>query len=144
MSLLHQESGSLTFSDGFCLLPKMNRDEIPSQPSRMAADMISLGSHPVHGGSLSVIGMLRADKLRTITLAVHTASHPFLIPSSRQRAFIFTALCMKDPCPDTKQNVKIDCPFGHILIFTDPHTGQTCARITYHRVAGKESANGAC
>ena len=49
----------------------------------------------------------------------------------RQRAFLMRRLHLKDPCPDTMASVRVRCPFGELLVSTDPYTGQSAALISY-------------
>lgn len=139
MPLMHQKSGELTFNDGFYFRANMSAVELTGSLFPPSTEVLALGSHPIRGSHLAVFGTLNQDRLSSITLYVDSAGSKSLISSARQRAFIFSSLQFTDPCPDTHRNVRINCPFGDILISSDPITGQASARINYTKVNNKGS-----
>lgn len=66
-----------------------------------------------------------------VTLYVSAAGGRERPGMDRQRAFLMRRLHLKDPCPDTMASVRVRCPFGELLVSTDPYTGQSAALISY-------------
>ena len=131
MSLINQESGDLAFSDGFCLRAGMPARELSERLFAMREGIACLPAHPAHGGSLAPVCQLENGGLQLVTLYVDTINGKPCPGADRRRAFLFSALHLKDPYPDTRRSVKVRCPFGELMITTDPYTGQTSARIQY-------------
>ena len=86
---------------------------------------------PVTGGTLAPVCLFQEGALVAVTLYVSAAGGRERPGMDRQRAFLMRRLHLKDPCPDTMASVRVRCPFGELLVSTDPYTGQSAALISY-------------
>ncbi len=87
----------------------------------------------VDGGSLAAVCLADEAGLCSVRLTVAAVTGRQQVPGERQRAFLFERFGLKDPCPDTLQNVRVKGPFGHLTLYTDPVTGQAGALVEYAR-----------
>ena len=133
MSFFNPETGEMQFSDGLCLRGGMPVDAIDPHLRYTGSQeaVYCLPPLAVEGGSLGAV--LTADQggLRTLRLTVAAITGRHQVPGERQRAFLFARLDLRDPCPDTMDCVRIECPFGEMYLSTDPCTGRAEARILY-------------
>ena len=105
--LLDIDTGTLTFSNGL----------------RLEALMAP--------AALAPVCLFQEGALVAVTLYVSAAGGRERPGMDRQRAFLMRRLHLKDPCPDTMASVRVRCPFGELLVSTDPYTGQSAALISY-------------
>ena len=129
MPFFHKESGELRFADGLSLRVGMAAQALP--PADFHGDMLCLPPRAVRGGELAATLAMGAEGLCGVVLTVHAVGGRAEPDAARQRAFLFDKLHLKDPWPDTWRSVRVHCPFGEILISSDPYTGGACARLTY-------------
>lgn len=131
MAFLNHETGELTFQDGLRLSAGLAMDELAQRLQGRSSAMVRLESHAVSGGRLIPVCSVMGGALQSVTLSVSSAASRPMRKSERQRAFLFAHLDLRDPCPDTMDSVRIECPFGEIFLSTDPLTGRSEARIVY-------------
>ena len=110
--LLNIDTGTLTFSNGLRLEALMAPAALSGRYATLRDRELFLEPCPVTGGTLAAGGRERPGM-------------------DRQRAFLMRRLHLKDPCPDTMASVRVRCPFGELLVSTDPYTGQSAALISY-------------
>ena len=125
--LLNIDTGTLTFSNGLRLEALM----APAALSGRYATLRGLEPCPVTGGTLAPVCLFQEGALVAVTLYVSAAGGRERPGMDRQRAFLMRRLHLKDPCPDTMASVRVRCPFGELLVSTDPYTGQSAALISY-------------
>ena len=121
--LLNIDTGTLTFSNGLRL-------EALMAPAALSGRYATLRD-PVTGGTLAPVCLFQEGALVAVTLYVSAAGGRERPGMDRQRAFLMRRLHLKDPCPDTMASVRVRCPFGELLVSTDPYTGQSAALISY-------------
>jgi len=131
MAFLNHETGELTFQDGLRLSAGLAMDELAQRLQGRSNAMVRLESHAVPNGRLVPVCSVMGGALQSVTLTISSASSRPMRKSERQRAFLFSRLDLRDPCPDTMDSVRIECPFGEIFLSTDPLTGRSEARILY-------------
>lgn len=134
MPFLNMDSGDLVFSDGFCLRAGMSAQELTADQAVPPLDgeaVLLLPARGVRGGSVAPVCEFQHNGLCRVTLAVDTVGGRTERNAGRQRAFLFSLLCLRDPCPDTRRCVRVRCPFGEALLFSDPYTGYASARLLY-------------
>ena len=124
--LLDIDTGTLTFSNGLRL-------EALMAPAALSGRYATLRDRPcpVTGGTLAPVCLFQEGALVAVTLYVSAAGGRERPGMDRQRAFLMRRLHLKDPCPDTMASVRVRCPFGELLVSTDPYTGQSAALISY-------------
>ena len=131
MALLNQETGELTFSDGLRLGAGLAMGELSQRLQGRQDAIVRMDSHAVAGGRLIPVCTVMGGALQSVALSISSANSRPMRKSERQRAFLFARLDLRDPCPDTMDSVRIECPFGEIFLSTDPLTGRSEARILY-------------
>ena len=131
MALLNHETGELTFQDGLRLSAGLAMDELADRLGGRQNAVVRLDSHAVANGRLIPVCSVMGGALQSVTLTVSSAGSRPMRKSERQRAFLFARLDLRDPCPDTMDSVRIECPFGEVFLSTDPTTGRSEARILY-------------
>lgn len=131
MSLLNKETGELTFSDGLRLGAGLAMDELAHRLQGRLNAIVRMDSHAVSGGRLIPVCTVMGGALQSVTLSISSASSRPMRKADRQRAFLFSRLELRDPCPDTMGSVRVECPFGELFLSTDPITGRAEARILY-------------
>lgn len=133
MAFLFSDTGQLLFRDGLRLVPFMTEEELEllSVFPQEGTGYLPLKAHPVKGGSIAPILLMEQGRLSSVTLHVAAIGQRQDTDTDRQRSFLFQSLGFKDPCPDTRGNVRVVCRFGEVLLCTDPYTGGSFARITY-------------
>lgn len=131
MALLNKETGELTFSDGLRLCAGLAMDELAQRLNGREDAVIRLESHAVAGGRLIPVCTVMGGALQSVALSLSSAASRPMRKAERQRAFLFARLDLRDPCPDTMESVRIECPFGEMYLSTDPQTGRAEARIVY-------------
>jgi len=131
MAFLNRETGELTFSDGLRLGPGLPMDELAERLDGAQQGIVRLQSHPVTGGRLIPICMVEGGAVQSITLCPGPGSGKESRDAQKQRAFLFSRLGLRDPLPDSFETVCVQCPFGEILLTSDPHTGRAEARLIY-------------
>jgi len=131
MALLNKETGELTFSDGLRLCAGLAMDEVAERLGGRESAVIRLDSHAVSGGRLIPVCTVMGGAVQSVTLSISSVGSRPMRKTERQRAFLFSRLDLRDPCPDTMDSVCIDCPFGEMYLTTDPVTGRSEARILY-------------
>lgn len=133
MAFLFSDTGQLRFRDGLELTPMMTEKQLEDLsifPDE-GVDVVPLKAHPVSGGSLAPILLMENGLLAGVELHVAAIGQRQDADTDRQRGFLFEKLGFRDPCPDTRGNVRIACPFGEVFFCTDPYTGFSCARMIY-------------
>lgn len=131
MALLNQETGELTFQDGLRLGAGLAMDELALRLDGRQNAVVRLESHAVAGGRLVPVCTVMGGALQSVALTIASAAGRPMRKAERQRAFLFSRLDLRDPCPDTMGSVRIQCPFGELFLSTDPCTGRAEARILY-------------
>ena len=131
MALLNKETGELTFSDGLRLCAGLAMDELADRLQGRQNAVVRLESHAVSGGRLVPVCTVMGGALQSVALSISSAASRPMRKAERQRAFLFARLDLRDPCPDTMDSVRIECPFGEMFVSTDPITGRAEARILY-------------
>ena len=131
MALLNQETGELTFQDGLHLGAGLAMDELALRLDGRQNAVVRLESHAVAGGRLVPVCTVMGGALQSVALSLSSAASRPMRKAERQRAFLFARLDLRDPCPDTMDSVRVECPFGEIFLSTDPMTGRAEARILY-------------
>ena len=132
MAFFSADTGRLLFSDGLLLEKGMPGQQLNERYSPLREEeALCLDAHPAKGGSLALVCALRLGCLCGVTLHVQAVGGKEGVGADRQRAFLFRALGLRDPCPDTRRTVRVACAFGHLLIYSDPYTGSAAARIQY-------------
>lgn len=131
MALLNQETGELTFQDGLHLGAGLAMDELALRLDGRQNAVVRLESHAVAGGRLVPVCTVMGGALQSVALTIASAAGRPMRKAERQRAFLFSRLDLRDPCPDTMGSVRIQCPFGELFLSTDPCTGRAEARILY-------------
>lgn len=119
---LNRNTGELTFADGFRLHAGMRADALGVDPDEPTA---LLEAREAHGALFAPLCELEDGELRAVTLT------PLARGTARQRSALFAALRLRDPCPDTRLCVRAGCPFGEVLISTEPYFGRASARVEY-------------
>ena len=135
MAFLYSNTGQLRFRDGLQLFPLMTEaqlEEISIFPEE-GSSVIPLKAHPVSGGSLAPLILMENGLLTGVELHVAAIGQRQDADTDRQRGFLFEKLGFRDPCPDTRGNVRILCPFGEAIFCTDPYTGFSCVRLIYRQ-----------
>lgn len=131
MALLNKETGELTFSDGLRLCAGLAMDELADRLQGRQNAVVRLESHAVSGGRLVPVCTVMGGALQSVALSISSAASRPMRKAERQRAFLFARLDLRDPCPDSMDSVRIECPFGEMFVSTDPITGRAEARILY-------------
>ena len=131
MALLTRDTGELTFADGFVLTAGLAVGELAVQLDGRLDAVVRLPSHAVAGGRIVPICTVESGTLHSVALCPSAVGGKSAVSPSRQRSFLFARLGLRDPFPDTLESVCIYCPFGEILIGSDPHTGRAEARLMY-------------
>ena len=136
MTFFTPESGEIRFANGFCLRGGMAAREIDSHLRYAGQEeaVFCLPGLAVTGGSIAPVCVVDGEGLRSVRLHVAAIAGRNNVPSERQRSFLFERLGLKDPCPDTRQSVRIRCPFGTLTLYSDPLTGQAGALVEYQRI----------
>ena len=131
MPLLDTDSGTLTFANGLRLEALMPPSALSGRYAALRDREVFLEPCPVAGGALAPACLFQEGALTAVTLYVSAAGGRDCPAPERQRAFLARVLRFRDPCPDTCGSVRVRCPFGELLLTTDPHTGQSAALISY-------------
>lgn len=140
MAFLLSNTGQLLFGDGLLLFPHMTErqlEELSLYPEE-GTSLILSKAHPVSGGSIAPMLLLENGRLTAVELYVAAIGQRQDAHTDRLRAFLFQTLGFRDPCPDTRGNVRIVCPFGEVFFCTDPYTGGSCARVMYRESPAEE------
>lgn len=98
---------------------------------RAGGDFVCFPAFAVPGGRLSCVCFLRGGRLHAVEFSVAAVGNRKRATAERQRAFLFQCLRGVDPLPDTMGNVLFRCPFGTVLVATDPRCGDATLRMTY-------------
>lgn len=140
MPFFDSKEGTLTFEGGLSLqkhmssktpataMPEGNGEAVSGDP----CEMLFLPVQSAGGGFLSPVCIFREDRLVEVSLHVKAVGQRAQPTADQQRAFLFSLINAKDPCPDTKRNVRLRCGFGEVSISTDPRLGSAVLRLTYH------------
>jgi len=131
MAFLNRETGELTFADGMRLSAGLPMDELAERLDGAQQGTIRLQSHAVTGGRLIPICTVEGGAVQSISLCVGSIGGKEMRNAQKQRAFLFARMGLSDPCPETMETVRVLCPFGELLLVTDPHTGRSEARLCY-------------
>ena len=139
MLFLDAESGMLTFENGVRLVPHMEgtallealREAGGSASGKGENGVVVFPACPVAGGMLAALCVLREGRLQSVSLTVASVGQKAAPSAEQQRAFLFQCFAAKDPCPDTRRNCDLSCPFGSISLCTDPRVGCAVGRISY-------------
>lgn len=131
MALLDWETGALRFSDGLRLWPAMPASELSQRLSGAERALWRSDALAVAGGSLSAVCMVEDGVLARVALEVDQTGGKLNPGAEKQRAFLFSCLRLKDPCPDTLGCVRVRRGFGEVILSTDPHTGHASAVVIY-------------
>ena len=129
--LLDTDTGTLTFSNGLRLEALMAPAALSGRYATLRDREVFLEPCPVTGGTLAPVCLFQEGALVGVTLFASAVGGRERPGADRQRAFLMRRLHLKDPCPDTMGSVCVRCPFGEVLISTDPYTGQSAALISY-------------
>ncbi len=122
MTILDPLTGELSFPGGLRLSAGMSLGD--------GDRLMPMGKKEVSGGIIAPLCLTRQGLLSEVRLSV-CAVDGQAVSGAAQRAFLFSCLRFKDPCPDTQECVRIRCAFGEVLVVTDPYTGSVEARIRY-------------
>ena len=133
MMFLTPETGEIRFPGGLCLRGGMEARQIdPHLRSHPGQETVfCLPRLAVEGGSLAAVCLVGDHGLHTVRLTAVSVTGRQQTPGERQRAFLFGLLGLTDPCPDTRQSVRVKAPFGKVTLYTDPVTGQAGALVEY-------------
>ena len=131
MAFCNPETGELVFSDGMRLSDGLITGELARYLDGQLSAVVRLPSHPVTGGRLAPVCTVEDGRLQSVTLCVSAIGGKAVSPAPKQRAFLFSRLGLRDPLPDSFETVCVQCPFGEILLTSDPHTGRAEARLIY-------------
>lgn len=118
--LLNRETGELVFLDGSSLGAGVRMEGLGGTD-----DLAVLSPRPCEGGTLLPVCEGKNGALCAVTLYALTSD------ATKQRAALFCALQLADPCPDTRLCVRLGCAFGELQISTEPYFGRSRARIEY-------------
>lgn len=129
--LLDIDTGTLTFLNGLRLEALMAPAALSGRYATLRDRELFLEPCPVTGGALAPVCLFQEGALVAVMLYVSAAGGRERPGADRQRAFLTRRLHLKDPCPDTMGCVRVRCPFGELLLSTDPYTGQSAALISY-------------
>lgn len=134
MRFLNAETGALSFPDGYHVLPGMPAKALNDRFQTPAENDLTLclKARDIDGGSVALICVVSPDGLKCVTLTPCAVAGRADAGADRQRAFLFAALGLKDPCPDTRRVVRVRCAFGTVTLSTDPYTGAAAARLDYN------------
>lgn len=135
MAFFCAQAGRISFADGLRLYAGMPAGELGERCRNPASGVLTvcLDARAVRGGGIAPVCTLDAQGLRAVVLHACQVGAKTPVKADRQRAFLFAALRLRDPCPDTRRCVKVRYPFGEIAIYSDPYTGTPAARIEYDR-----------
>ena len=131
MALLNKETGELTFSDGLRLGAGLAMGELAERLNGRMDAVVRLESHEVAGGRLIPVCTVMGGALQSVSITISSVAGRPCRKAEKQRAFLFAKLDLRDPCADTLENVRIECPFGELFLSADPVTGRAEARILY-------------
>lgn len=140
MPLLNMQSGELTLGGGLHLTAGQKReelltdleillDELPQLDLSGSSATLPFPACETDGVRLAPVCFLHEDKLQTVNLWVCGGKRAQT--AAQQRAQLFRLLHAQDPCPDTQKPLRLKCPFGFILIATEPRTGRAFLRVLY-------------
>lgn len=129
MALLNWETGEVAFDGGPCFSALMPADVLDGRLRGMQETLWRSGLLKVSGGSLCAVGTVEDGVLSRLALEVCEANGK--TDAAKARAFLFGALGLKDPCPDTLSGVTLKCAFGQVQLCSDALTGRTTAIICY-------------
>lgn len=140
MPFLDTKTGMLTFENGVCLVPHMEKAELLEALCEAGGNVLGEGESgalafpacPAAGGMLAALCILWQERLRSISLTVVSVGQKTAPSAEQQRAFLFHCFAAKDPCPDSRQNCILSCEFGNITLCTDPRVGSAIGRLSYH------------
>ncbi len=134
MAFFTSENGRIRFDSGLTLWGGMPAREIDPHLRYIGEEeaVFCLPGLAVCGGTLAAECLLGGDGLRSVRLTVAGVNGRQTVPWERQRAFLFERFGLRDPCPDTRQSVRVRCPFGAVTLYTDPMTGQAGALVEYN------------
>lgn len=130
VALLNWDTGELAF-EGMCLAANMPAAALDGRLRGVQQALWRSGVLKVSGGSLCAVGSVEDGALRRVTLEVCETGGKADPGAEKQRAFLFARLGIKDPCPDTLSGVRLERPFGEVLLCTDHHTGRAVAIVCY-------------
>jgi len=131
MAFLNRETGELSFSDGLRLSAGLPVGEVAELLGDELDGIVRLSSHTVAGGRMIPVCAVDHGSVHSISLCPSAIGGREPGSAEKQRAFLFSRLGLRDPVPDSLQSVQVRCPFGEIMILSDPHTGRSEARIIY-------------
>ncbi len=131
MAFFNRETGELSFSDGFTLSFGLAMDEVAQRLHGRTQGAVRLQSHAVPGGRLVPVCMVDGGAVQSVSLCVGSLNSKEPATPARQRAFLFSRMGLSDPCADTRETVRVLCPFGELLFLTDPYTGRSEVRLHF-------------
>ena len=137
MPFVDENSGAMALAKGCLLTARMPAAEVLAALHALGGDcpdpgdIIPFPACPVRGGQVGAAAFLEEGRLTAIPLSVVFVGHKAMPPADQQRAYLFSLLRCKDPCPDTQRTCRLACAFGSILLSTDPRTGCAHARLSY-------------
>ena len=104
-------------------------DELPPLDLGGSSTVLPFPACETDGIRLAPVCFLDEGRLQTVNLWVCGGKRAQT--AAQQRAQLFRLLRAQDPCPDTQKPVQLKCPFGFILIATEPRTGRAFLRVLY-------------
>lgn len=131
MALLDWETGELRFGGGLRLWPEMPAAALSERLKGAERALWRSDALAVPGGSLSAVCAVEGGALARVSLEVSQTGGKLCPGAEKQRAFLFSRLGLKDPCPDTRASVRVRRGFGEVVVSSDPHTGRAVAIVIY-------------
>ncbi len=140
MPFFDDQSGALTLPTGHQLTGRMPKAEVlraleslsPRETLLEENRTIPFPSLDVPGGRVALLAFLAHGLLKHVHIFPTGIGQKTVLTAEQQRAFLFSLVRLKDPCPDTGRSCQITCPFGSLGLSTDPRTGFATLRLSYH------------
>ena len=139
MQFFDEKSGALALGRGCSLSARMTEEAVLEnrahlgksdvQPKR--GGMVPFPSIKAGKGRIAPLAIVEGGVLRAVHLWTAATKGRPPQTAHQQRAFLFSLLGCKDPCPDTLKSCHVACEFGSMTLSSDPRTGCALARITY-------------
>ena len=139
MPFFNEKTGSICLAREHALSVQMSAEEVLAvlqkvggdPPAIKSPELIPFPACEAAGGMVAPVVFLEQGQLSTIQLSVTSVGQKSSPTADQQRAFLFSLLRCKDPCPDTRRTCRILCDFGTATFSTDPRTGCAHLRLSY-------------
>lgn len=142
MAFFDPETGALRFADGPTFRAGMTYADVLAACDAPAAKtatseeaFLPFPAYRVPGGRVAPVCVLRGGALHAVELHVAAVGQREQPGPDLARALLFGLAHCKDPAPDSRAPVLLQCAFGALLVATDPHSGRSVLRVTYRAPA---------